>query len=382
MLNSFFNLGSTTDITVYKLQEDKALTELVGTSSQEWGGTNVDEAYRQFLEDIYGIDVLETFNSDPEYFIDYFEFWYNFERRKRDSLSFIFNQFTTMGLVTPLVLSEIFLKKQRSQRVSYNNVLKALLEKSKYCFRDVTAEAGKLRMSKDFFKGFFNPTIDKLIVHLSRMFKDKLYSDIETVLIVGGFSECKLVQEQLEQHFGNSKRLVFPHGASLSVLEGAVYSGHCKDLISHRVAMFTFGFQIWPKFDKSKYSRDRKKIVNGKERCRDVFLKMFTKGEPISFGLKKSLFFKPMVQGENVLECGIFVSNQKDPKYVDEPGCVKLGTLLVPLPNFERQKNVEIEESITYGETQIKVSAYNCKTKEEHEIIIDLLSPEINLPDI
>lgn len=380
MLNSFVNLGGTTDITVYKLQEDKALTELVATNSEEWGGTNVDEAYRQFLEDIYGIDVLDTFNSDPEYFIDYFDFLYYFESKKMESLSFSFNDYTKMHLVTPLALYEIFLKKQKSQRVPHDHVLRALLEKSKYCF--ITAEAGKLRMPKDFFKSFFNPTIDKLIVHLSRMFKDKLYSDIETVLIVGGFSECKLVQEQLIQHFGNTKRLVFPHEASLSVLKGAVYSGHCKDLISHRFAMFTFGFQIWPKFDNSKYSRDRKKLVNGKERCRDVFLKMFTKGEPISFGLKKSLFFKPMVQDENVLECSIFVSNQKDPKYIDEPGCVKLGTLLVPLPNFERQKNVEIEESITYGETQIKVSAYNCKTKEEHEIIIDLLSPEINLPDI
>lgn len=354
----------------------------MATSSQEWGGTNVDEAYRQFLEDIYGIDVLEIFNSDPEYFLDYLEFWYYFESRKRDSSSFIFNHYTKMHLVLPLVLSEIFLKKQRSQRVSHENLLNSLLKNSKYCYKDITAQTGKLRMSKDFFRSFFNPTIDKLIAHLSLMFSDKLYSDIETILMVGGFSECKLVQEQIKQRFGNTKRLVFPSEANLSVLKGAVYSGHCKDLISHRGAMFTFGFQIWPKFDKSKYSSVRKKVVNGKERCRDVFLKMFTKGEPISFGLKKSLFFKPMVQGESVLECGIFVSNQKDPKYVDEPGCVKLGTLLVPLPNFERQKNVEIEESITYGETHIKVSAYNCKTKEEHEIIIDLLSPEINLPDI
>lgn len=381
MLISFFNLGGTTDITVYKLQEDKAITELVAASSEEWGGTNIDEAYRQFFEDIYGTDVLETLNSDPEYFIDDFEFRYYFESKKIESSSFSFNHYTKMRLVTPVVLSEIFFKKQRSQRVFHDNLLNALLKKSKYCYKDITVEAGKLRMSKDMFESFFNPTIDKLIAHLSNMFKDKLYSDIETILMVGGFSECQLVQEQLKRHFGNTKSLVFPHEASLSVLKGAVYSGHCKDLISHRVAMFTFGFKIWPKFDKSKYSRDRKKIVNGKERCRDVFLKMFTKGEPISFGMKKSLFFKPMVQGENVLECGIFVSNQRDPKYTDEPGCVKLCTLLVPLPNFERQKNVEIEESITYGETQIKVSAYNCKTKEEHEIVIDLLSPDINLPD-
>lgn len=382
MLNSFVNLGGTTDITVYKLQEDMALTKLVATSSEELGGTNVDEAYIQFLEEIYGTDVLEKFNSDPEYFINSFEYWYYFESKKIESSNFRFNPYTKKHLVTPVVLSEIFLKKQRSQRVSHNNLLNTLLKKSKYRNRNITVESGKLRMSKDIFESFFNPTIDKLIAHLSKMFKDKLYSDIETILIVGGFSECQLVQEQLKRHFGNAKSLVFPHEASLSVLKGAVYSGHCKDLISHPVAMFTFGFQIWPTFDKSKYSRDRKKIVNGKERCRDVFLKMFTKGEPISFGMKKSLFFKPMVQGENVLECYIFVSNQKDPKYTDEPGCVKIGTLLVPLPNLERHKNVEIEESITYhGETQIKVSAYNCKTKEEHEIVIDLLSPDINLPD-
>lgn len=378
MLNYFINSAGTTDITVYKLllQEDKTFTELVATCSEEWGGTNVNEAFRQFLEDIYGIDVLETLNSDPEYFDDYLQFWYYFETRKMDLNN------DEINLTIPLMLSEIFLEQQKSPRVSHDTLLKTLLKESRYCDEYISVTSGKLRMSKYFFKSFFNPTVDKIIAHLSRMFKDKLYSDIETVLIVGGFSECKFVQEELKQHFGNTKRLVFPRGASLSVLKGAVYSGHCKDLISHRVAMFTFGFQIWPKFDKSKYSRDRKKIVNGKERCRDVFLKMFTKEEPISFGLKKSLFFKPMVQGESVLECGIFVSNQKVPKYVDEPGCVKLGTLLVPLPNVEHQKHVEIEESITYEETQIKVSAYNCKTKEEHEIIIDLLTPEINLPDI
>lgn len=71
MLFSFVNKGGTTDITVYKLQEDKAITELVATGSEEWGGTNVDEAYRQFLEDIYGNDVLETFNSDRSYAIHF-----------------------------------------------------------------------------------------------------------------------------------------------------------------------------------------------------------------------------------------------------------------------------------------------------------------------
>lgn len=372
--------GGTTDITVYKLQEDKMLTELVATSSEEWGGANVDKAFTQFLEDIFGSDVLETCNTDPEYIMDYLEFFHYFESKKMDSLRFRYDE--KINISIPLMFCEIF-KEQRNIKGACDTIIKALLKESKYRDKDVTVTTGKLGMSTEFFESFFNPTIDKLIARLSRMFKDKLYSDIETIFVVGGFSKCCFLQEQLKNYFGNTKHLhvVFSRDAGLSVLKGAVYSGHCKMLSSQPVALFTFGFQIWPKFEKSKYSRDRKKIVNGKARCRDVFLKMFTKGEPISFGLKKSLFFKPMVQGENVLECGIYVSNQKDPKYVDEPGCAKLGTVLVPLPIVESKKIVEIEESITYGETQIKVSASNCKTKEEHEIIIDLLSPDINLPD-
>lgn len=122
VLFSFVNKGGTTDITVYKLQEDKAITELVATGSEEWGGTNVDEAYRQFLEDIYGNDVLETFNSDPEYFIDDFEYRYYFESKKIESSSFSFNHNTKMRLVTPVVLSEILFKNQRSQRVFHDDL--------------------------------------------------------------------------------------------------------------------------------------------------------------------------------------------------------------------------------------------------------------------
>lgn len=371
------NSGGTADITVHQLQEDKTLAELLPASGGEWGGTNVDEAYRQFLEDIFGESVMETFKSDPDNISDYIEFWQNFEVKKRESLSRKTTDKTY--LVIPLVLTEI-VKEQMKQKESHDAILNALLKKSKHCDSEIFAGQGKLNMSLDTFENFFNPTIDKLTAHLSEMFNNELISDVQTVLLVGGFSESELVQRQLKRRFEKTKQLVFPCDASLAVLKGAVYYGHCKDIISRRVARFTYGFQIWPKFDKSKYSLDRKKMVNGEERCRDVFLKMVTKGEVIKPGMKKSQIFKPLEQGENVLECGVFVSNQRDPMYVDDPGCVKLGIVVVPLTNFERQTNAEIEESIIFGETYIKVTAYNCRTNMEHESIFDLLSPNIHLP--
>lgn len=120
--------------------------------------------------------------------------------------------------------------------------------------------------------------------------------------------------------------------------------------------------------------------MNGQERCRDAFLRIVTKGDLITPGLKKSQFFKPLEEGENVLEFGVFVSNQRNPVYVDDPGCLKLGTVEIPLTKNERLTNVEIEESIIFEENYIKVTAYNCKTKQKNERIFDLLSPEVRLP--
>lgn len=375
----FVNLGGTADITVHQLQENNTLAEIVPASGGEWGGTSVDKAYKQFLEDIFGENVLEIFKIDPVTAIDYFEFWQTFEVKKREPKRSKTKTTDKIRLNIPIAITEIA-KKQTQIKGTDFAVLKTCLGESKYRETGIYCEVGKLVLPIASFENFFSPTTNELIDHLSKMFTDELDSDVKTMLFVGGFSECELVRERLKRHFGNTKRLVFPCEASLAVLKGAVYFGHCKDMISSRVARFTYGFQIWPKFDKSKYSSDRKKMVNGEERCRDVFLKIVTKGDPIAPGFKKSQIFKPLEQGENVLECGVFVSNQKDPKYVDDPGCVKLGTLAVPLTKYERQTNAEIEESIIFGETYIKVTAYNCRTNEEHESIFDLLSPEIHLP--
>lgn len=373
--------GGTADITVHQLQENNTLAEIVPASGGEWGGTNVDKAYKQFLEDIFGENVLEIFKIDPVTAIDYFEFWQTFEVKKREHIRSKTKTTDKIRLNIPVAITEIASKQKQIKGTDFA-VLKKCLGESKYRETDIYCEVGKLVLPIASFENFFSPTTNELINHLSKMFTDELDSDVKTMLFVGGFSECELVRERLKRHFGNTKRtrLVFPCEASLAVLKGAVYFGHCKDMISRRVARFTYGFQIWPKFDKSKYSPDRKKMVNGEERCRDVFLKIVTKGDPITPGFKKSQIFKPLEQGENVLECGVFVSNQKDPKYVDDPGCVKLGTLAVPLTKYERLTNAEIEESIIFGETYIKVTAYNCRTNEEHESIFDLLSPEIHLP--
>lgn len=340
---------------------------------REWGGNNVDRVYRQFLEEIFGSSVLETFERDPEDIIEYYEFWQNFEVKKIACSM----KSSKIRLSIPIALTDIA-KYHRKIKGNHREIMETCLRESKYCDAGISCEGGKLNLPIEIFENFFCPNIHKLVDHLSKMFRDELDSDVNSILFVGGFSECELVRERLKRRFGDTKQLVFPDEASLAVLKGAVYFGHSKDL--HVVARFTYGFQICPKFDKSKHSIDRKIMVNGEERCRDVFLKIFTKEDPITPGLKKSQYFKPFAKGENELECGVFVSNQRNPTYIDDPGCVKLGTVAIPLRKNERLTNAEIEESIILWHTYIEVTLYNCRTKQKNERVFDLLSPEIHLP--
>lgn len=240
-------------------------------SCGEWGGTIVDKAYRQFLEDIFGSSVLERFENDQDNSIDYYEFWQNFEVKKRDNR----NSETSnkISLIVPLLLTEI-VKEQTQIKGYHQEIIKSCLRESKYCDTGIYSEAGKLYMPIEFFENFFSPAINELVDHLSKMFRELDLTDVKTILFVGGFSECGLMRDRLKRHFGNTKRLVFPDEAGLAVLKGAVFFGHFKDLVSRRVAKYTYGFQIEPKFDKSKYSLDRKIVVNGEERCRGVFLKI------------------------------------------------------------------------------------------------------------
>lgn len=339
------------------------------------GSTGVDNAYRQFLEDIFGNDTLDKMKNDPETAIDYMEFWQDFEVKKRNMIP---SKQSNIHLNIPVSLIDVVKEKLGLNITSQGALLKEILNRSSYSDTDVSSRTGRLIVSKAIFNNFFEPTIDKLISLLSRI-EDDLDSKVDIVLLVGGFSECELVQERLRNHLGND-RMVIPFDASLSVLKGAVFFGHRKELISRRVARYTYGIQTWPKFDASIHSLDRKEIVNGEERCRNVFQKFVTKGDPMEHGLRKSYIFNRL-EHEKSLSCGVFVSSQKDPKYVDDPDCARLGTLTMPLRHFDSLTSYEIEETLIFGDTDLKVEARNPGTNERYEVIFDLLSPQLNLPN-
>ena len=354
-------LGGTADITVHEKAEDNTLAELVPASGGPWGGKSVDDAFMTFLSELAGSDAMKLLKEES--MEDFVEICRSFETKKR-TIPPEKTGFTTMTLP-----QSYFNCGKKCHKVKD---FKEVIEKSPTYKDKVKSAPGKLKWQNDHFRGFFKKTVDSIIKHIDDLFQETLVQDVGTILMVGGFSDCEILQKEVKKHFSD-KKVIIPAEAGLAVLKGAVYFGHVPQAISRRSARYTYGIQTWPPFDENNHPESKKMTMRGKTRCKDVFFKYVKKGERIYPGYTKSQIFHTVGDAMEKLECSVFISDHPSPVFVDEKGCRRLGILEIPLTKAESRSRREIEESMIFGETELKVRAEDLFTGTVKEVIFDLL---------
>lgn len=75
--------GVTIVITVYEVQRDGTIKEIQRRNGENWCGTMVDDAFREFIEGSVGRNVFEKFRKDQKY--DFMEFFQRFREIKHNS---------------------------------------------------------------------------------------------------------------------------------------------------------------------------------------------------------------------------------------------------------------------------------------------------------
>uniref|UniRef100_K1PQ01 Heat shock 70 kDa protein 12A n=1 Tax=Magallana gigas TaxID=29159 RepID=K1PQ01_MAGGI len=186
---------------------------------------------------------------------------------------------------------------------------------------------------------------------------------------IGG-EECTVIQKALREKF-KSHRFIIPMEPGLAVLKGAVYFGHLPNAISRRVARFTYGVQICPKFKPGEHPENKKITVGDVARCKDVLHPFVKRGEQIKPGFEISTVCHSLKPQQGKIECGIYISDGENPKFVDEKGCRLLGKLTVTIP--QGVYNAEIEEVIVFGETEITFRARQLESGKLFEAVFDML---------
>lgn len=215
-MNDLLFSGGTADITVCKVETDKTLSELYPPSGGPWGGNRVDKNIYQLLEEYFGTDIMQ--NMEKHHKTDYLEVREGIERKKRDfgksdSKEVRFNipyQLVGMNRVSR---SDITREHQHSLDESVQ------LVESK----------NQVRISNEKFEEMFKEPIQHLIEHLQNLFANSMLAAVDTILMIGGFSESMVMQNAVRKSFPN-KKVVIPDEAELAVVKGNSY---CHVLTFH-----------------------------------------------------------------------------------------------------------------------------------------------------
>lgn len=216
-------------------------------------------------------------------------------------------------------------------------------------------------MSSNDAENFFAESIDKITRHLKEIFLQENGRDISTIILVGGFAESPMLIEGIKTTFPNM-RTIIPQEAAWSVLRGAVIFGHDPSLIRQRISRYTYGIHVRKKFDPSEHDEKYKSEVNGEWYCRKMFSKLLEIDEIVTVGeyqKEKKYNFHSKADATTM---ELYSSNEKNPKYVSDEGCYRIGNIVPNGHSFLQNESVLVK--MRFGETEIEFNAYQPKSKQ------------------
>ena len=244
----------------------------------------------------------------------------------------------------------------------------------------VTFENDKIRVDAEIMTQLYGETCEHIVNHMKEIFDKSEVQEVDKILMVGGFSESKLLQHEIKKAFPN-KTFIIPEEAGLAVVKGAVMFGHCPTMIKSRVCRFTYGIEAFRNFQPG-LDRPERKVVKkfGNTNyflCEKSFSIHAYRGESIDVGESRGKHeYVPSEQGEKKLTVSVYRSERRMPVYTDEPSCEKVGDVEVILADTENGIDRPITVEMIFGDTELKVQLVEKKTGKKKDALFNCLRRE------
>ncbi|XP_071139076.1 heat shock 70 kDa protein 12A-like [Mytilus edulis] len=327
--------GGTIDVTVHEKIPNGTLKEVTKASGNECGGTSIDDAFIQLFVRIFGGPLLNSMKSEsPE---SYLYLLRSIENVKR---TFQPTQTRKVNLTIPYASLDDLCQSDLGENIK-NIVSSSSLSSNIEICKD------KLRIEPFFAKSLFKRTSDNIISLIQSILQQGAVANVSSILLVGGFAECKMIQNSLKTAFP-SINIVLQDDSCILVLKGAVLFGYKSDIISSRIARYTYGVSIHRAFNKSIHDRKRKIIKNGKERCDNIFdpfMKMNT-SIPLAHTIRKTY----STHEETGCSFNVYITDSENVMYTDTDECTFLGKSKVCISNTDRRKRY-MKVLFNFGDT-------------------------------
>ncbi|NET80434.1 MAG: Hsp70 family protein [Moorea sp. SIO1F2] len=212
----------------------------------------------------------------------------------------------------------------------------------------------------------FRPTLEGVIEKVEEQFKNLELENrqCDLMYLVGGFSQSPLLQKWIKQKFEKrvKNKIIIPARPGEAVVKGAVSFGLDPSIIRSRRSRLTYGCDVHRSFISDKDPKNKRYYHEYKQEyyCRDCFCMFVLAGESVEVDEPVRHTFYPTYPDQTKVAFNFYATTKNNPediRYIDQPGFVTLGEMEVEMPDKTGGLDREIEVTMYFGKTEIKVSA-------------------------
>jgi hypothetical protein len=168
----------------------KSLTNFIG-------GTSVDNAFYQIFVKLVGAPLLNAMKrEDPEAYLDIFR---EFEAVKRPVYT---DKEDKVKMAIPRAILDHVCKKHLKEDVE------AVVQSSPYHDKMIL-RYDKMRIDANWIIDMFKQASERIIELISDVLKKMKGSNLKMIVLVGGFSGCKIIQDNIKSFFPSYRVLTY-----------------------------------------------------------------------------------------------------------------------------------------------------------------------------
>ena len=346
-------LGGTLDVTVHEKQDDGSIKEIYKVTGGPYGGIKVNHQFEGLLDELFGAEKLYEYRKlFPS---DWLRLIGDFEDKKR-GLRALQNRETRIRLPRSFCTSVPEILPHSMER--YGEEVKIF--RNEY-----------LCLSPRVMKKQFEPVLEAMKEHLAVLLSKPELSRVKVMLLVGGFAESPLLQQEIKNEFAHRCRVIVPRDAAKAVVQGAVMFGKMPSKITERVVATTYGCACSRDFIEGVHPNEKKFVADGIEKCRDLFSHFVKENEVVKVGQRIRQVFHPVYANDTEIKFGFYTSPTTNAQFVTDPGLANIGSLKVQSPDTRRGRDREIEVSLYFGGTEITATALDVTSGNVEQTTLD-----------
>lgn len=364
--------GGTVDIVSHAIVAGH-LEEIMPPQGNAWGGTTINENFREFLGRTLGDPsffryvgphVEEEIRSSNKRDLD-FIINKEFEEIKRD-FGAHYN-----GEQGP---NSFAIQLPPSFWDNYKGNMKSTGNEGGISF---DMHMHELTLSPTKMVELFEPTI-KGIIDIVRKVLQEVGEAIENVYLAGGFGGCNYVRMKLQSVLTEMQQDFLLHPApgeaELGIVHGAVMFRCDPTIIHKRKADATYGLGVVIPFKPDVHDKT-KKIWNEDHqeyKCNDIFCTIIEKGDSISSGTVYVTHIGTSTKDTRSMFMNVYSSPQTDVMYITDPDVQCLGHFELNVSGYGLNRRIEVAVDFTHAEVQLR--AYDKQNPDnEVKLVLDFL---------